>query len=368
MQRGKICFFVPFYPLITGGAEYQAKLIALALQKEGFTIVYVSSGHEHEKCETIDGFKVYQLKVSASLSDKMSLYSTFIKKVGKIIRDEAPNMLYQRMLNTFTYRFSNLAKNLKIPFVLHIADNYSIEFGTGTKDLLKRKLFKRILKKNPIIICQTEYQRSKIRDFKYEPTAVIPNMHPSICSSVPTKDKKRIVWIGNARPVKQLEVYLELAECLSDSDYEFHVIGKLPDNNYGKWLQEKVVANRNIEYHGIQNNDFVNSFLSRSALLINTSVSEGFSNTFIQAWMCGTPVLALNSDPGGIIKTNKIGLNCNGDKSMLANSIEEILESPTYGTLCERSLETANSFFAIEKNIPKFITILEEAKHDRKKP
>ena len=59
MTKVKICFFVPFYPLIKGGAEYQSKIIATELQKEGYEIVYISYGHETEDCIYDNDFKIY---------------------------------------------------------------------------------------------------------------------------------------------------------------------------------------------------------------------------------------------------------------------------------------------------------------------
>ena len=350
---------MPYYPLIKGGAEYQSKIIATALQKQQYEIVYISSGHDKEQCIEVDGFKVYQLSVSPGLGEKTSLYRNFMKKACEIIYEEAPSIIYQRILNTFTYRLARFSKKEKIPFVLHIADNYSLEFDKGRLGILKKKLFKSILKKQPTIICQTEYQKNKVMVFDYLAAAVIPNMHPTITDTIPKKNTKKIIWIGNARPVKQLEVYLKLAQSLETTQLQFHIIGKIPENTYGYSLQKSVSSAKNIVYHGSQDNEFVNSMLLDSALLVNTSVSEGFSNTFIQAWMCGTPVLALNSDPDGVIKANNIGVNCKGNRESMKIALQTLLEnSGSYDDMCLNALQTARSHFSVEVNIDRFVTII----------
>lgn len=362
MEKYKICIFVPFYPLIKGGAEYQSKIIATELQKLGHEIIYISSGHEEADCKVMDGFKVHMLPVKASITTQATLYRAFMKKVCNIIAEEKPTVVYQRILNTFTYRLSGFAKKSKIPFVLHIADNYSVEFSDGKIDFLKKRIFKKVLYNRPTIICQTNYQKSKIEEHGYSPFAVMPNMHPKIISGLPeNKEKRTIVWVGNARPVKQLEVYVNLANIMKDTDYRFHIIGKLPEGDYGHQLQKGIDQATNITYHGSQNNDFVNDFFMKSAILVNTSVSEGFSNTFIQAWLCATPVLALNSDPDGILTHYDIGIDCKGNKASLPNKLKELLSSDTYDARSKKALDTALALFSTEKNMAKFVSALENA-------
>ncbi len=351
---------MPFYPLIKGGAEYQSKIIATELQKEGYEIVYISYGHETEDCIYDNDFKIHRLKVKASISGKVLMYKGFMSRVFNIIKDEKPDYIYQRILNSFTYRLSGFSKKNNIPLVLHIADNYSVEFEQGSKSVLKRKVFSTILKNKPNIICQTRYQQNKVLEFGYQPKAIISNMHPVLIDEVPKKDIKKIVWIGNARPVKQLEIFIALANSFQDSIYNFHIIGKLPDNAYGEGLLKEINTAINITYHGSQTNDFINSFLMQSALLVNTSVSEGFSNTFIQAWMCGTPVLALNSDPDGVMQLNYIGIDCKGNETLLSSGLEKILKSPSYDETCKKALEIAKTLFSIDENIAKFDGLLKE--------
>ena len=358
MKPLKICFFVPFYPMIAGGAEYQSKLIASNLRDRGHEVFFISGGHQQEELIEQDGFKIYTLTVKPTPLAKISLYKGLLKKITKITDRECPDVIYQRILNSFTFRLARHAHKKQTPFVLHIADNYSVEFSNSIKGTIKNRMLKRILGFHPYIICQTPYQEEKIREEAYSNITIIPNMHPIIATEVSHKNKRQIVWIGNARPVKQLEKYLDLSEQPGMQDYLFKVIGNIPDSSYGDNLMQRMGHIDNIEYLGFRENDYINKLLSESGLLINTSVSEGFSNTFLQAWMCGTPVLAFNTDPGGVMKRHKLGVDCKGDSAALEPKVIEILSTEDYGAWCFEIRTKAQELFSTDKVMDKFESVL----------
>lgn len=362
MTKLKACFFVPFYPLIKGGAEYQSKIIAEELTKQGYEIVFISGGHDKEQISYHDGFKVYELVIETTFKERFFLYKNLMNAVHQIIKIENPTFIYQRILNTFTFKLSKYAKLNQIPFILHIADNYSIEFSNGMRSSLKRYLFRKIIQTNPNIICQTEYQIAKIREWGYDPMAKIPNMHSEINDEKTKRNKNRILWIGNAREVKQLELFLELSTLLKNEKYEFHVIGKIPNNSYGDGLLEKIKNCDNLTYHGSKENIFINTFLQTVGVLVNTSVSEGFSNTFIQAWMCGTPVVALNSDPDGLMTHHNLGIDCQGNFNLMPKAINTIFGEKDFSIQSNRIKQSAISLFSTEVNVLKLIEIIEKIK------
>lgn len=320
----KICFFIGFYPEIVGGAEFQARLIANGLSSSN-EIIFISYGHTKNEIAYVDGFKLYRLKISMIWFHKFTFYYFFSKNISKIISKEKPDLLYQRILNSFSSHLAKWCFKHKIPFVLHIADDKCLIFNLNSLSSIVRKfLFQRLLMFKPKFICQTKTQAGLLKQMGQSPVLIVPNYHPIDDIEFKTKSRrKRIVWVANVRPFKNLELFAEMASRLKIyENIEFHVIGSIPTDKYGAKLL-RLLNISNIVYHGKQSNVWINNFLSESLLLVNTSFpsTEGFPNTFIQSWITGTPVISLSSDPNNYIADYGLGVYCLGNVNTMEDKI-----------------------------------------------
>ena len=69
----------------------------------------------------------------------------------------------------------------------------------------------------------------------------------------------------------------------------------------------------NVEFVGYLKRGEIKSFLSKSIALLNTSFNEGFSNTFLEAWALGVPVITTqNVNPDEIVNKYNLGKVANG--------------------------------------------------------
>ena len=105
--------------------------------------------------------------------------------------------------------------------------------------------------------------------------------------------------------------------------------------------------------------DEVNKVLSESHILVNTSEYEGFSNTYIQAWMRKVPVVALNSDPDDVIKTKGIGFHSKTFDQMVQDVRKLVENRKLRDEMGERSQKFAFNTFSVS-NIHKFIDLIEQ--------
>jgi glycosyltransferase involved in cell wall biosynthesis len=72
---------------------------------------------------------------------------------------------------------------------------------------------------------------------------------------------------------------------------------------------EKLKQLPNVHFSGFLQRHQVLPFLANARFLLNTSHHEGFSNTFLEAWSVGTPVISgVQVNPDSIISKHDLGI------------------------------------------------------------
>lgn len=352
----RICICCGYYPDFKGGAEYQAKLLAQNLAKLNHDIIYISIGKNVLDNVRFEGrMKVYTINVTSI--DKLTFYYGVRRKMHKIINEEMPSIIYQRILNSFSFHLSNIAFMKKLPFYVHIADMYCLSFPVDFRSFVRKYMFNCIVKNKTSFIVQTDAQHKLLSSLGVIPSLKIYNLHPlpSIKQNSDDCSIRKIVWIGSVRQVKQLEIYLKLAsDFKNDTSLMFYVIGRFENNEYSNSLFKQLGQLSNVTHLGEIDNNDVNKFLETSDVLINTSKSEGFSNTFVQAWLRGVPVISLNSDPDNLIVDYELGYFCNNSYETLKQSLNDLVEHGR-SSLSKNVEEFASQHFALETKMPQFI-------------
>jgi glycosyltransferase involved in cell wall biosynthesis len=115
-----------------------------------------------------------------------------------------------------------------------------------------------------------------------------------------------VMWVNNMRDFKRPLLFLDLAARLTDLD--FHMIGGQLEGSerlYGE-VAARAAALHNVHFHGQIPYHDVNDHYSRARVFVNTSATEGFPNSYLQAWARGTPVVAF-FDPDGVIEREQLG-------------------------------------------------------------
>jgi glycosyltransferase involved in cell wall biosynthesis len=140
---------------------------------------------------------------------------------------------------------------------------------------------------------------------------------------------KQVVWIANLKPLKNPGAFVRLARRFAHrSDVRFVIVGgTLDDSDWTKQQLQEIAATPNLEYRGSLSQSAVNGLLEHTDLLVNTSDYEGFSNTFIQAWMRRVPVVSLRVDPDRLLSRGGLGA-VTGDEDTLHERVAALLDDP----------------------------------------
>lgn len=136
-------------------------------------------------------------------------------------------------------------------------------------------------------------------------------------------NKKTILWVGRGHPIKQPEIFVDLAQ-------------KFPEEQFVMILnrQDRAVT-ASVESHSRDLKNFrllhfvplreIDQYFQEAKLFVNTSTLEGFPNTFIQAGMYYCPILSLIVNPDLVLDRHHIGWCAHGDKDAFYHLTEHIL-------------------------------------------
>ena len=114
-----------------------------------------------------------------------------------------------------------------------------------------------------------------------------------------------VLWVGNTSKNKRAEVLFKLTEMLPDVSFAM-AMNKNSEQRF-EILKEKARDIPNLDFLDMVPPAEMESWFRRAKIFLNTSIREGFPNTFLQAWMNGVPVVSLNIDPDEVIKKFNLG-------------------------------------------------------------
>lgn len=188
-----------------------------------------------------------------------------------------------------------------------------------------KKLYEHGLRRSASILAQSERQTEALRR-NYGLHATLAGMlvdRPRQLLPIEERDID-VLWVNNFRQFKRPDLALEMAARLPHR--HFHLVGGPIDVALYAAMREQSKSLSNVTFHGAVPYLEVGSFYDRCKVFINTSDSEGFPNSYLQAWVRGTPVVAF-FDPDSVIERERLGHRAT-DLDEMGTVIERMLEQP----------------------------------------
>jgi glycosyltransferase involved in cell wall biosynthesis len=181
-----------------------------------------------------------------------------------------------------------------------------------------------------LVLCQSRTQMEACeRKWGVRPDrlVIVRNGH-ALVDGVEERSRGCVAWIGSLKPVKRPELYLELASVSRALPVRFVMAGTPFGAPWETWVENGARHDSEVEYRGALGHDEVVELLKDSVALVCTSVREGFPNTFIEAWMCETPVVSVGIDPDATLSELGLGILVD-DLAAARNAIARLVEDET---------------------------------------
>jgi glycosyltransferase involved in cell wall biosynthesis len=369
-MRKTILCLSSYFPLSPGGAEYQTYLLAEEVKKR-MDVVFLGidgSGSCPRRMEC-NGYTLYHVPIRRVLRRILHKYYILdYLRVVRLMEDIAPACIYQRGGTAYTGIAAYYARRRRARMIWHIASDADVmpyRLRSSRRmifDYLDHRVLGYGIRNSDHVVGQTEHQNRLLKQhYDRECDLVIRNFHPlpqeEICKSTPIC----VVWIANLKRLKQPELFLRLAHEFRDRkrDVQFVLIGRQAAGRWQMELDGLMKGLENLCYFGALPQDEVNSILAQSHLLVNTSLYEGFPNTFIQAWMRRVPVVSLNVDPDGVLVRENIGFRSGTFEQMVRDVRRLLHDALLREEMGVRAQSYALENHTIEKNVARLSALMD---------
>lgn len=170
-----------------------------------------------------------------------------------------------------------------------------------------RKLYEYGLRRADLISVQSDVQADLMKQ-NYGLQTTLVNMIAEMPDDVVDRERDiDVLWVNNFRPFKRPELICEIAKKLPH--VSFAIVGGMIRAHQDLYEQVEEAARElpNVTFVGPVPYSQVNDYFSRAKVFLNTSDSEGFPNSFLQALVRRVPIVTY-FDPDGLIQANDIGV------------------------------------------------------------
>jgi glycosyltransferase involved in cell wall biosynthesis len=366
-EKRKICILLPtHWAARMGGAQYQAMILVEYLVSTGKFDVYYLARRTNDAFQA-NGYRVVKIPGPDTVRPYRFFETTF--SLLKILGSIKPDYIYQQTGCAYTGIAAYYARKNRCKMVWRVSSDKNLlrQHPRLSRNLLYEGIDSTMMsygiRNAGAIIVQTPHQgRLLEQNYCRKPDAVVRNFHPYPDEKPDKHLPVKVLWIANFKKLKQPEIFIRLARDMADiDDVRFIMIGaSAPESKWSSLLDNEINSISNLSHTGNLPQEEVNRMISESHILVNTSQYEGFSNTFIQAWMRKVPVISLNVDPDGILNRYKVGFCAGGDYSKLLSYTKTLVnDHALLRKMGDSSSQYAFEFYSL-RNVDQIVDILIE--------
>lgn len=292
-----------------GGEQVQQTLLAKAFARRGYPVSMITADYGQAEGASWDSVRTHK---AFALRDGLPVLRFFHPRwsgLWSAMKRSRADVFYTSCGGAIVGQIAMYCSRHGHRMVFRVASDADCE---SELPLIKywrdKKLYEYGLRRADCVLVQSERQRELLkRNFGVE--SVVAGM--LVESGMQLRDfedrKFSAIWINNFRTLKRADRLLDAARSLIDLD--FHLVGGAAPG-FQDYFDEICACARtqpNVSVHGQVPYHDVNEFYEQARVYVNTSEIEGFPNSYLQAWVRGTPVVAY-FDPDGLIAREGLGV------------------------------------------------------------
>jgi Glycosyltransferase Family 4/Glycosyl transferases group 1 len=317
MMTARICFVgLENLPVLAaefeqrgiGGAQVQQTLLARALVRRGFPVSMVVGDYGQADGTTWSGVQTYKAYSAHEGIPVLRFVHPRWTKLWRALRRADADVYYVSCAGAQVGQVAMWAARNGRRMIFRVAsdadchpDRLLISFWRD------RKLYEYGLHRAAAILAQSATQQELLqRNYKVSSTVVASLVDaPDRWLSFTERDIS-LLWVSNIQQLKRPEMFLELAQCLPACTAS--MIGGTQPRAHDLYQQigARAADVGNLTFHGPLPYRATNRLFDRARVFVNTSETEGFPNTFLQAWIRGVPVVSF-FDPDDVIRREGLG-------------------------------------------------------------
>jgi glycosyltransferase involved in cell wall biosynthesis len=297
-----VCFVAPTtWPVlagdrdirVVGGAEVQQSMIAPALARRGFRVSMVCLDYGQPDRSEIDGVTVHKIHAPDAGVPVLRFVHPRLTSLWRALERIDADVYYQRTAAAYTGFVAHFCRRHRRGSIYAGASD--VDFVPGEQDIRfarDRWIYEWGLRHVDGVIVQNEAQRSTLRRHYGRQGALVPSCYvpPAAARADPAG---YVLWAATMRPTKRPEMLLEIARRLPRCRFVM-IGGPDPGRREAEYMANVMQAAArlpNVEVKGFVPFVDAERHFDGARVVVNTSLYEGFPNTFLQAWSRGIPTV-----------------------------------------------------------------------------
>ncbi len=326
----RVCFVCPkAYPLfnetvegVFGGSEVDLYYLATELAKDaGFDVSFIVADYGQAAVETTENVTVIK-----SLDLGKNAIAGAVR-IWRALKQANADIYIIKTASVGVPLVAAFCRLYKKSFIYRTAHQNECDGTYLREHRLAGPLFAASLRGAKIVFAQNTSDKEKLKTTIAVDSRAIPNGHR--LSEPASSQRDSILWVGRSAGFKRPQLFLDLAEKFPDEKFVMICQRATGDKHYDELL-DRAENISNLKFHQWVGFNEIGKYFQMAKIFVNTSLAEGFPNTFIQACMHSVAIISLNVDPDDFLQRYSCGISCCDDIAKLNEAVSFMLESRRY--------------------------------------